>query len=220
MNAETPDEPEVDATPGRAPWWGPVTLAAFVALVVCGYIGTALAPRLLDSHPVALIALHARIRHLVLVLGTDIGWWSYFLVGGARLGLAYIVCHLIGRAYGDKVLDLFGRYLGVTSEAIDALEQMFDKVDWVLVPWFVGSNLVAAFTGIRRMNPRRLIVLVTIGIAGRLALYWILAQTFESQLTTVVDFITDNQRWFLIGSIALVIGTVALNLRRGQDFSR
>ena len=193
-------------------------MAAFVALVVCGYVATGVAPTWANSNPEGLIALNARIRHLLLVVGGGISWWSYALIAGLRLALAFVVCHLIGRAYGDRVLEWFGQYLGFTPETIVTMQAGFDKVDWLIVPWFSGSNIVAAITGIRRMHPVRLAVLLTIGIVGRLALYWYVGKAFEDQIGTVLDFIGKYQWPLTALSIGLVVLTVGGNLRRGRNF--
>lgn len=200
------------------PAWGLVAVAAFVVLVVCGYVATAVAPTWANSNPEGLIALNARIRHLLLVVGGGISWWSYALIAGLRLALAFVVCHLIGRAYGNRVLEWFGQFLGFTPETIVTMQAGFDKVDWLIVPWFSGSNIVAAITGIRRMQPLRLAVLLAIGIVGRLALYWYIGKAFEDQIGTVLDFIGKYQWPLTALSIGLVVLTVGANLRRGRNF--
>ena len=58
-----------------------------------------------------------------------------------------MVCHLIGRAYADEALRWFIKYLGVTPEALDQFNQGFAKAEWVIIPFFAGSNLVAALSG-------------------------------------------------------------------------
>ena len=63
---------------------------------------------------------------------------------GLRLALAFVVCHLIGRAYSERALVWFGKYLGYRREQMESLVNGFDKVDWFIVPWFAGSNIVAA----------------------------------------------------------------------------
>jgi len=201
------------------PWWGLVSVAAFVGLVVCGYVATAVAPTWANSHPVGLLALNARIRHLLLAIGGGIGFWQYALVAGGRLALAFVVCHLIGRAYSVRVLNWFGQYLGYRREQMDALISGFDRVDWAIVPWFTGSNLVAAISGVRRMNPIRLAVLLTIGLVGRILLYWWIGQVFDDQLADILDWIGRYQWPLTIVSILLVLVTVGLNLRRGKAFS-
>ena len=92
-------EPVDDPVDDPVPIWGFAAVAAFVALVVCGYVATAVAPTWANSNPEGLLALNARIRHLLLAVGGGIEWWPYLLVGGLRLALAFVVCHLIGRAF-------------------------------------------------------------------------------------------------------------------------
>jgi len=86
------------------------------------------------------------------------------------------------------------------------------------VPWFAGSNIVAAISGVRRMSAVRLGILLTIGIAGRLALYWWIGKAFDSELDRVLSWL-DRYQWPLtIVSIALVVVTITLNVRRGRSF--
>lgn len=221
MEAVTIDHPseaeQVEEPP--VPAWGWLALAAFVALVICGYVATSVAPSWANSNPEGLLALNARIRHLLLAVGGGIGWWEYVLIAGSRLALAFAVCHLIGRAYSERALHWFGRYLGYRREQIDSLIGSFDRVDWFIVPWFAGSNIVAAISGIRRMHPVRLAVFLTVGILARLALYWWLAKRFDSQLDSILDWIARWQWPLTIVSIVTVLATIALNVRRGRSFT-
>ena len=61
------------------------------------------------------------------------------------------MCHLIGRAYGRTVLIWFGKYLGVRAEQIHQIMDMFHRAEWVVIPFFVGSNFVGAISGISRV---------------------------------------------------------------------
>lgn len=200
------------------PAWAPLTLIAFVSLVICGYIATAVAPNWALNHPEALLALHSRVRHLLLALDNGIAWWSYAVIAALRLSLAFVVCHLIGRAYRNDVLTWFGRYLGSTRESIDQMLGLFDRADWLIVPFFAGSNIVAAITGIRQMSPQRLATLLAIGLAARLAFWYWMAQVFSGQLGAISDFLGRYQTPAIIASVALVVVGVAVNLRRGRGF--
>jgi hypothetical protein len=207
---EAPDEP--------TPWWGPVAVGAWVVLVVLGYIGTAVAPKWANTNPEGLLALHSRVRHLLLAVGGDISWWSYGLIAGIRLALAYAVCHLIGRAYGTQVLVWFGRFLGVTRDQINQMIRLFHRGEWFVVPFFTGSNLVAAITGITRTRLPRLIALVTVGIVARLVLWWVVAQVADDELDAVLGWLNRYQTPALIVGIVLTIATVGINLWRGRSF--
>jgi membrane protein DedA with SNARE-associated domain len=205
---------EVSFRPER-PNWAPLTLAAFVGLVVCTNVAGATWAKLLDSSPETLLLLSSRNRYLVLALGADVSPIAYWGVGFVRIAAAFVVCHLIGRAYSTTALTWFVKYLGVTPEALEQFDRAFDKAEWVIIPFFAGSNLIAALSGIHRTPPRRLALLLAIGILGRLVLIWWLAQIFEDQLEDFVGWL-QRYSWWLVGiSVALVLAVNVRNFRKG-----
>jgi hypothetical protein len=203
------------ATRTLRPPWAPVTLAAFVGLVVCTNIAGIWWARLLETNPEQLLLLSSRNRYLALALGADVSPLAYWTLGPLRIAAAFAVCHLIGRAYSEDALRWFVKYLGVTPEALVQMDRGFGKAEWVVIPFFAGSNLVAAISGIHRTPWPRLVGLLTVGIYVRLALIWWLARIFDEQLT---DFLSWLQRysWWAVGiSFALVILINVRNFRRG-----
>lgn len=200
------------------PRWAPLTLAAFVALVICTNIANATWPRLTNidnPNPELLLALSSRNRYLAFALGVDVSIPVYIVIGFARIMLAFLVCHLIGRAYSGEAIGWFKKYLGFNDEAERTFDNGFQKAEWALIPIFSGSNIVGVLTGVRRTPWNKLIPLLAIGIAGRLALMWWLARFFEDQLDSFLGFTTRYQWWFLIGSIGLVLLVNLKNFRRG-----
>jgi membrane protein DedA with SNARE-associated domain len=212
-----PDDELVEGPP-TPPWWAPLTLVAFVSLVVCSYIGTAVSTKWVNTNPEGLLMLSSRVRHLLAVAGGGIDFWSYFWIGGLRLALAFVVCHLIGRAYGRTVLIWFGKYLGVRSEQIHSIMHLFHRAEWIVIPFFAGSNVVAAISGIARVSALRLTVLLTVGLVVRLVLWWEVARIADDEIDGVLDFLNTYQTPALIVSVVLTIGFVMLNLRRGRNF--
>jgi hypothetical protein len=103
------------------------------------------------------------------------------VIATVRLALAAAVCHFIGRAYGDRALRWFTRYLGMSQQGVDRFEDQYRVAEWVLIPIFVGSNIVFVLSGTVQTRWRRILPLLLAGIAGRLALMWWLAKTFESE---------------------------------------
>ena len=197
------------------PRWAPLTLAGFVLLVVCTNVAGAFWARLLETNPETLLLLSSRNRYLVLALGADVSPLAYWAVGFARIALAFVVCHLIGRAYSTTALTWFIKYLGVTPEALQQFDRAFARAEWVIIPFFAGSNLIAALSGIRRTPPRRLAVLLSVGIAGRLVLIWWLAQIFEEELERFVGWL-QRYSWWLVGiSVAVVVLVNLRNFRKG-----
>lgn len=199
------------------PPWAPFTLAAFVALVVCTNIAGAMWARLLVSSPEGLLMLSSRNRYLVLALGADVSTLVYWVVGTVRIGLAFVVCHLIGRAYADQALGWFIKYLGVTPEALEQFNRGFAKAEWVIIPIFAGSNLVAALSGVHRTPIRRMLGLLLAGILARLALIWWLAQVFEQELEDFVGWLQKYSWWAVGISVALVLLVNMRNLRRSTS---
>ena len=137
------------------------------------------------------------------------------MIGAARIALAFVVCHLIGRAYREQALSWFTRYLGVTKQSLDTFNRGFTTAEIGLIPFFAGSNIVAVLTGVHRTPPAKLAVLLAVGIAGRLALMWWLAKAFEEQLLDFLGFLQRYQWWAVGLSIALVLLVNLRNLRRG-----
>lgn len=202
-------------TEHQRPGWAPLTLAAFVGLVVCTNVAGATWAKLLESSPETLLLLSSRNRYLVLALGADVSPFAYWLIGSARIAAAFFVCHLIGRAYAEVALGWFVKYLGVTPEALDQFNRVFDRAEWVIIPFFAGSNLIAALSGFHRTPWRRLVLLLAIGILGRLALIWWLARLFQEELEDVVGWM-QRYSWWLVGiSVVVVLLVNVRNFRRG-----
>jgi hypothetical protein len=199
------------------PRWAPLTLVAFVGLVISTNVAAAIWPRLIEStnpQPELLLLLSSRNRWLVLALGSDVSIPAYLVIGFLRIAVAFFVCHLIGRVYAGEAVGWFKKYLGFNDEAEKTFDRGFEKAEWLLIPFFAGSNIVGVLTGVRRTPWPKLLWLLSIGIIGRLFLMIWLEQTFESQVKSFISFTTDNQRWFIIGSIALVVLVNLKNFRR------
>ena len=202
--------------PHRRPSHGPFLIAAFVGLVVCTNIANIFFARWVKTQPEQLIMLSSRNRYLIGVVGAGISPVAYAVIATARLTLAAAVCHFLGRAYGDQALRWFTRFLGMTPEAVNRFEQQYRTAEVVLIPIFVGSNIVFVLSGMVNTRWRRIVPLLLIGIAGRLALLWWVAKQFESEVKSVIDFLQRYQIPIIIGSVVLVIVTNLANIRRGR----
>lgn len=224
-----PTDAAVDASTGAAagdtadpesaavqrPWWAPLTIAAFIGLVICSRVADSVWSTWDNERPGLLLLMSSRIRFLLAAVAAGIGVLPYVVIASLRIAAAFVVCHLVGRAYRDDVLRLFTRYLGLTHEAIEAYHKGLDKAEIVIVPFFAGSNIIAALTGVRQTPPARLASLLAVGIAGRLALYWWLGKVFQDQISDIMRFVDRYQLWAVLISIALVILVNVRNFRRG-----
>jgi hypothetical protein len=210
----SPSSPRGPAPEAKRPAWAPLTLAAFVGLVICSNAATAVWANWVNSNPEGLLLLSSRNRYLALTLAAGVSLPAYAIIAFLRIGVAFVVCHLIGRAYAGEVIGWFKRYLGFTDESVDAFDRGFEKAEWALIPLFAGSNLVAALSGVRQTPPVRLAMLLSVGIAGRLVLMWWLARTFENQLVDFLEWVARYQWWVVGASVALVVLVNMRNLRR------
>jgi membrane protein DedA with SNARE-associated domain len=168
------------------------------------------------SHPAKLIMLSARNRFLVVAVPHISSWALWAVLATARLLAAAVVCHMIGRCYGDRALRWFWRFLGMPQQQVARFEAQVARAEWFVVPFFVGSNIVWALTGAARTSWKRLMPLALIGIAVRLVLLWWLAKAFESQLRSVIDWTNRYQLWIIIGSVAIVVIANVRNFRSGR----
>ena len=213
MNTAAADEV---IEPHHRPAYGPFLLAAFVGLVVCTNIANVGYASWANSRPELLITLSSRNRYLIFAVGAGISPVTWALIATIRLTLAAAVCHFLGRAYGDQALRWFTRFLGMSAESVDRFEQQYRTAEWVLIPIFVGSNIVFVLSGTVKTRWRRILPLLLAGIAGRLALLWWLAKQFESEVKSVTNFL---QRWqipIIIASVAVVLISNVVNFRRGR----
>jgi len=202
--------------PHRPPAWAPAALVVFVLLVIATNVANAVWARWASTNPEGLLALSSRQRYLALAVAGGISPVAYVVIATARLAAAFTVCHLIGRAYHDQALGWMTRYLGQTPEGIASFQRGFARAEFAIVPFFAGSNIVAVLSGIHRTPPLRLAALLAVGIAGRLALMWWLAQAFEEQLRSVLEFLQRYQWWAIGISVLLVVAVNARNVRQGR----
>lgn len=197
------------------PAWGPLVLVSFVGLVIASNIATAVWARWIETNPEGLLMLSSRNRYLALTLAAGIGVWAYAIIASIRLAVAFVVCHLIGRGYRTQALNWFTRYLGMTPSGLDGFQRVYERAKWVVIPFFVGSNIVGVISGIQRTPPGRLAALLAVGLAARLALFWWLARVFEAPLLDFLDLVQRYQWWVVGLSIAAVVLINGRNFRSG-----
>ncbi len=216
MNDAVVDHASLDEDPTPLPWWRFALVGSFVGLVALSNIANGVWAKWVQTHPARLLALSARVRYLLFTRVAGIDAISYVVIGFMRIAVAAFVCYGIGYVYEGRALRWFRRFLGMTPEGIENLQRGFAKAGWALIPFFVGSNIVCALAGLNRVRIRVFAPLLALGIAGRLALYWFLAEPFEKPLKSFIDFTQRHQVKFIIGSVALVVLVNVRNFRRGE----
>lgn len=190
-----------------------ILLGIIAALIVASNVGTILSASLVRDHPVALLALSARNRHLLLTVAAGIGAVPYVLVSFARIVAPAVPFYLLGRWYGDRGLRWLERQAGGMPATVRWIERAFDRAAVPLLFLMPGSNLVCLLAGSRQMAARTFGVTLATGILVRLAFFWFVGKAFQDPLETLLDWITKYQ-WWIAG--AFLILTMAQSFRRAS----
>src|SRR5687768_4487107 len=148
------EEPEHRFAPSRRPPPGRHTLkllaVPIVGLIILSNVGNALAPDLVNSHPLQLIAMNASNRNLILVTN-QLDALSYYVVGSLRLLVADPLFFLIGYWYGDTALTWMERRTKTFGQTLRQWESWFGKAAYPIV--FVAPNqYICLFAGAAGMS--------------------------------------------------------------------
>ncbi|MBK9178883.1 MAG: VTT domain-containing protein [Acidimicrobiales bacterium] len=185
-----------------------------ILLVIAANVGTALAPTLVVNHPVWLLVLDSRNRHLLLVAAAGVDPVPFFVVGFFRLLLSDPLFFLLGRSYGQPALRWAERRLG-SSGYVAFVERAFAKVGPALVA-IMPNNLICLLAGTARMRVRTFFILNAAGTVARLALIWWLGGLFEEPLDAVLRFIQRYQWWLVAASVLFVVIQATIQQRKGE----
>jgi membrane protein DedA with SNARE-associated domain len=188
-------------------------LAPITCLVIASMVGSALAPTLVVDHPLGLLTLDARIRHVLLV-ANQVDAVPYFLIGTLRLTLSDPLFYLLGYWYGEAALTWVESQSGTAGRLLRVLERFFGKASYPLV-FLAPNNYICLFSGASRMPPPVFLALNISGTITRLVLLRALGDVLEDPLETVLDFISRNQLRLTLLSIGLVVAQAAWDKRRG-----
>src|SRR4051794_377959 len=150
-------EPAADASLSDAPLRRArlaILLSIIATLVVMANVGTILSANLAKDHPVALLALSARNRHLLLAVAAGIGAVPYAAVSSVRLLIPAVAFFLLGTWCGARGLRWGDRRAAGSPATNRGGERWFDKAPLPLVFLVVGSSLVCPLAGGRRLSAR------------------------------------------------------------------
>lgn len=190
-------------------------VAPIIGLIVLSNVGDALAPGLVDTHPLQLLAMNARNRNLILVTN-QLDAVSYYTVGTLRLLLSDPIFFLIGYWYGETALDWMERRTKSYGQLLRQLERWFGNAAYPLV-FIAPNNFICLFAGAAGMSAPGFFVANISGTMVRLFLIRRLGEAFEAPIDDVLGFISQYRVPLLIVSV-LVFGVVMVNeLRQTKD---
>lgn len=189
--------------PSRTLLW--LLAAPLVVLVILANIGDALAPTLVDKHPLLLIALNARNRNLALVTN-QLGALEFYLVGFLRLIVSDPLFYVLGWFYGDSAVRWVERNTNTLGGSLRWAEKHFKNFGVPLV-FAMPNNWICLFAGAAKMRPW---VFATANIAGTVARLYairVLGNVFSGPLDWLLVQIAKYRLPLLALSIAAVAFT-------------
>lgn len=182
-----------------------------VVLIVMSNLGNALAPELVDRHPLLLLALNSQNRNLILTTN-QLDAWSYYLVGSARLLVADPFFFLIGYWYGDVAIEWLERRTKTFGEVVRQWEGWFSKAAYPLL-FVAPNNPICVFAGASGMSVTAFFVVNLSGTLARLYLIRWLGEEFEAPIDDVLGFVADYRTPLLVASVVLAVVLMGSELR-------
>jgi membrane protein DedA with SNARE-associated domain len=191
-----------------------ILLVPIVALIVISNVGDALAPTLVNEHPLQLIAMNARNRNLILATN-QLDALSYYLVGTLRLLLSDPLFFLIGYWYGDIALKWMDHRSPTYSKHVRQWEKWFAKASWALV-FVMPNNFICLFAGAAGMSVGVFFALNITGTIVRLYLIRWLGEAFERPIDWVLDVIQEYRIPLLIVSLSFFGYAMVKEIRQSR----
>ena len=207
---------ETERPPGR-PSRSRVVLVVIpiVGLIVAGYIGDALTTTLADKHPLLLVMLNARSRILVLTTN-QLDAVSFYLTAGLRLLASDPLFYLLGRWYGDAMIQWVENRSKTFGEQIRLYERAFAKAAYPLV-FLMPNPYICLFAGASGMRVASFFTLNIAGTVFRLNLIRRVGEAFDGPIDGILDFFGRYRLPLFIFSVALVFFIVFNDRRSGKD---
>ena len=185
-----------------------------IFFVIISYVGDALAPSLVDRHPLVLLLLNARTRNLALITN-ELDPWTYYGVGFVRLVASDPLFFLLGFWYGDAAVAWMERRTRTWGQLLRQVESWFGKAAYPIV-FIAPNNFICLFAGASGMSLRAFILLNTTGTLFRLWLVRVFGRAFESPLDSIVDWIAANRAILLVATVGFVVVSIAMEARTGE----
>jgi membrane protein DedA with SNARE-associated domain len=186
-----------------------------VGFMVLSAVGDALAPTLVDTHPLLLLSMNARNRTLLLVTN-QLDAWSYYTVGTLRLLASDPLFFLVGYWYGDMALSWMERRTKTLGQTLRQWESWFSKAAYPIV-FFAPNQYICLFAGAAGMSVAGFFVVNIAGTIARLYLIRRLGEAFDAPIDDVLGFIGDNRIPLLVASVVLAVVFLGLELRKGSE---
>lgn len=226
-------------TPIRAPkWFLPLVGGGIIALIIASNLGNAVwscavvtdpgkASSICElpgvswfaANPLGLLMLNSSNKYL---LATSVltELVPYVLIALVRLSIPDPLFYMLGYIYRGRALHWARQVFPAMNPVFDQFQSQGGATQRVLdVAVFVApNNPVCLLAGVAAMPWRRFVALNLAGTLSRIALMRTIGLVFADQIEDVLDVVARYQRWFTLGSIALVVFVLVYQVtgRRGM----
>jgi membrane protein DedA with SNARE-associated domain len=185
-----------------------------IILVICSNIGDLLTTTWAKDHPLALIALNARSRILVLTTN-QLDPVPYYTVGTLRLLVSDPLFYLLGFFYGERAVSWMEQKAPTYGGFLRTVEKWFGKASYPLV-FIAPNNFICLVAGAAGMPIAVFLVLNVTGTIARLWLIRVIGSAFDAPIEAVLDFFARYRLQLFILSLILVGFTVWNERRLGR----
>ena len=221
----TAEDVTVVGPPRRQPprWVLPTALVPMASVLVMGWIAGGSWAKLVDEHPLALIALSPINRFLILTTN-HLDLWSYMVVGLGRHLFPDPFFYLLGYWYGGRALRWVSEGNAFATKLVGpdghGLEDPAHRKILYPLAFLMPNNWVSLFCGAARIPLPAFVVLNVTGTLGRLIVCRWIGSVFSEEIRSITDFIADYQWPITIASVVAVLIGMAVQLRPNGPIRR
>lgn len=219
MSAEVPaGEPTQDPAEERPSYSRRslyLLLTPIIVLTAVAYVGDALSPTLVNSHPLWLILMNTRKRYLALT-STKIDPVTFFVVGVGRQMIADPLYFIVGRRYGDAGVRWLERKLGDGAAGVTMFEGWFKKAAYPMVA-IAPNAIISVLAGASKMKASVFLALNLGGTIVTIIILRLFGDVFSEPLDAVLGFLRRYQWPLTAASIVLVAIQVVMSRRSGKS---
>lgn len=199
--------------PAPARWARNAVFGAIGTTIVLGWIGDALWASLVDRSPLALIALNAKPRYLILTVN-ELEPWAFYPFALARLMVSKPLVWLVGSWYGPRAMTWAEQRTERGGRIVRWMERHFARFGWLIV-LVTSNNVVCLLAGSSGFPLGWFLLLAALGTLARLWLIDLLGAAFTEPIDRFVGWVTDHRPAVVAVSVTVVLVGIWWERRHG-----
>jgi membrane protein DedA with SNARE-associated domain len=191
-------------------WW---LIAGLAVTLGSTFVADVVWPLLVHDHPLALMVLSSRARHVILV-ASKVDVVPFVTVATVRLVVGDLFAFAIGRRYGDRAIAVLIRRTGRWSHHTERAIRLVHR-SAPLATVLGSGTVVFAMIGATKIRLRVFLLLDTLSTAVSLVMTHAAGDAFASPITAVLDVVADR-RWAVSAVMLVVVTAWLVRTRRAR----